>query len=84
MQSKRSTHYAVAPVPGPTLKNKNKKQGTILGTVGVCVWPELQLSLAHTAHSLALLPSIISSDSSTFLVFFLGALGERLEVDLMV
>lgn len=31
------------------------------------------------------LPSVISSDSITFLVFFLfGALGERLVVDLMV
>lgn len=30
------------------------------------------------------LPSIISSDSITFLVFFLFDLGERLAVDLMV
>lgn len=30
------------------------------------------------------LPSVISSDSTTFLVFFFGDLGERLVVDLMV
>lgn len=30
------------------------------------------------------LPSVISSDSTTFLVFFFGGLGERLVVDLMM
>lgn len=34
--------------------------------------------------SVIFLPSVISSDSTTFLVFFFGDLGERLVVDLMM